>query len=229
MAEQVTLLVVDDDARLRELLKEFLNRNGFSVVLAEDTLVAQQLCDEREFDAIVLDIMLPGRTGIAWTQALRQQGVMTPIILLTARWLPGDRVSGLEAGANDYLPKPFEPKELVLRLRNLLKGHFDRRDPRFLQLGDRTIDLNKGIVVQEGEEIPLSSTELNLLKALSARKREPLSREELGQLSGAHISDRSVDVQIRRLRQKIETDPSQPHFLKTSRHKGYSLWTDTEE
>ncbi|MDR1267810.1 MAG: response regulator [Holosporales bacterium] len=226
MAQQVTCLIVDDDAQLRALLQEFLNRHGYAVELAEDVLTAHALLKRQTFDAIILDIMLPGKGGVEWTRELKMQGTLTPILLLTARALPGDRISGLEAGADDYLSKPFEPQELLLRLRNLVRKH--RKTPQYLILGERRVDLHRGTITREGEETLLSSTELNLLRTLVSRLGEPLSREELNQLSEGHISERSVDVQITRLRQKIESDPSRPRFLQTVRHRGYVLWADEE-
>jgi two-component system phosphate regulon response regulator OmpR len=231
MCQQVTVLVVDDDAQLRELLKEFLMRNGFSVCLAENVDTAQNLLQEKTFRAIILDVMLPGKTGIEWTRDIKTQGIATPILLLTARAQPEERVFGLEAGADDYLSKPFEPKELLLRLRNLMKRARSGDSSPFLKLGSQTIDLRTGCILsKESEEAEcfLSSTELALLRSFASRMGEPLSREELSKLSGGSISERSVDVQITRLRQKIEVDSSRPRFIQTVRHKGYVLWADED-
>ncbi|MDR0407067.1 MAG: response regulator [Holosporales bacterium] len=220
------LLIVDDDARLCELLKEFLTRNDFEVFLAEDVKAAHTLLEKKKFDAIILDVMLPGKTGVEWTREIKAQGNTIPILLLTARVHPEERIAGLEAGADDYLAKPFEPKELLLRLQNLLKRTQLTTLPQRLVLGVMEVDLSKGIILRNGRETFLSSTELNLLRSLSSRIGEPFSREELSQLSGGYISERSIDVQITRLRQKIEEDSSQPRFIQTVRHKGYVLWTD---
>ncbi|MDR1910600.1 MAG: response regulator [Holosporales bacterium] len=224
MHGQVTVLVVDDDPQLRELLKEFLKRNGFIVYLADNVDTAQSLLEREVFSAIVLDIMLPGKTGIEWTREIKEQGIATPVLLLTARALPQERVSGLEAGADDYLSKPFEPQELLLRLRNLIARTPPKLPSYVVTLGPRTIDLRTGRILFGTQESFLSSTELALLRSFVARTGEPLSRETLCKLSGGCISERSVDVQIARLRQKIEEDSSCPRFIQTVRHKGYVLW-----
>ncbi|MCV6597601.1 MAG: response regulator [Mangrovicoccus sp.] len=225
------LLIVDDDDRIRTLLQKFLMRNGFLVSAARDAAQARRLLGGLEFDMIVLDVMMPGEDGISLTQDLRED-IATPILLLTAKGETADRIRGLEAGADDYLAKPFEPKELLLRINAVL-----RRVPpapedtplKMLQLGPIRYDVERGEMWQGEDLIRLTATESQLMRIFSANTGEALSRarlvEDLGRDKG-QAQERAVDVQITRLRRKIETDPKQPRYLQTVRGAGYMLVAD---
>lgn len=226
------LLIVDDDERIRTLLKKFLVRNGFLVTSARDAAHARRILSGLEFDLIVLDVMMPGEDGLDLTRSLRTT-LQTPILLLTAKGETGDRIEGLEAGADDYLPKPFEPKELLLRINAILRRMPDTRAqdaaPKVVSLGPIRYDLERGEMWQGDELIRLTATEMQLMKIFSARPGAALSRaklvEELGRDRG-QAQERAVDVQITRLRRKIENDPKQPRYLQTVRGEGYMLISD---
>ncbi|TCO69917.1 response regulator [Rhodovulum euryhalinum] len=228
----IHLLIVDDDARIRELLRRFLVRQGFWVTAARDAAHARKLLAGLEFDLIVLDVMMPGEDGISLTRALRA-GITTPILLLTARGETSDRIAGLEAGADDYLPKPFEPKELLLRINAILRRVPQARTnpelPKVLHLGPVRYDVGRGELWSGDERVRLTQTEAQLMRIFSACPGEPVSRarlvEELGRDDG-QAQERAVDVQITRLRRKIETDPRQPRYLQTVRGEGYRLAPD---
>lgn len=233
MAEaDIHLLIVDDDERIRELLRKFLMRNGFWVSIARDADHARKLLQGLEFDLIVLDVMMPGEDGIALTRALRQR-IATPILLLTARGETSDRIRGLEAGADDYLPKPFEPKELLLRINAILRRVPQIRSeidlPKVLHLGPVRYDVGRGELWQGDERVRLTATEAQLMRIFSANPGEAVSRsrlvEELAR-DGGQAQERAVDVQITRLRRKIESDPKQPRYLQTVRGEGYMLAPD---
>lgn len=223
------LLVVDDDERIRTLLQKFLMRNGFLVTAARDAAHARRILSGLDFDLIVLDVMMPGEDGIEFTRALRETSSV-PILLLTAKGETGNRIEGLEAGADDYLGKPFEPKELLLRinaiLRRMPEAPADEAAPKVLTLGPIRYDMERGELWQGEDLVRLTATEMQLMKIFSARCNEPLSRaklvEELGRDRG-QAQERAVDVQITRLRRKIETDPKQPRYLQTVRGAGYML------
>jgi two-component system phosphate regulon response regulator OmpR len=226
------VLVVDDDERIRELLRKYLARNGFWVSTARDAAHARNLLEGLEFDLIVVDVMMPGEDGLALTARLRER-LTTPILLLTARGDAEDRIRGLEAGADDYLPKPFEPRELLLRinaiLRRVPKPVPKSEPPKTLQLGEVRFDLTRGELWRGPEMIHLTATEGALLRLLAARPHEPVTRMELvGDLGNgdAEIQERAVDVQITRLRKKIESDPKMPRYLQTVRGAGYMLVPD---
>jgi two-component system phosphate regulon response regulator OmpR len=226
------VLVVDDDARIRALLQKFLARNGFWVTAARDAAHARNLLEGLEFDLIVLDVMMPGEDGVALTAALRET-MTVPILLLTARGEPEDRIAGLEAGADDYLPKPFEPRELLLRinaiLRRVPKPAPRAEPPRSLQLGGVRYDVNRGELWRGRELIRLTATESMLMRIFAARAHEPVTRQELVEDLGGGIAEaqeRAVDVQITRLRRKIEDDPRAPRYLQTVRGSGYMLAPD---
>ncbi len=226
------VLVVDDDARIRELLRKFLARNGFMVTLARDAAHARALLEGLEFDILVLDVMMPGEDGLSLTAALREH-LLTPILLLTARGDADDRIRGLEAGADDYLPKPFEPRELLLRinaiLRRVPKPAPKSEPPRTLQLGAVRYDLTRGELWRGREPIRLTATEAMLMRIFAAHPHEPVTRIELVENLGggdAQSQERAVDVQITRLRRKIETDPKVPRYLQTVRGSGYMLAPD---
>ena len=229
---QPHVLVVDDDPRLRALLQKFLARNGFMVTTARDAAHARRLLEGLEFDLLVLDVMMPGEDGLALTAALRET-MSTPILLLTARGDADDRIRGLEAGADDYLGKPFEPRELLLRitaiLRRVPKPRPRSEPPRTLHLGAIRYDLGRGELWRGPEPIRLTATESALMRLLAQRPHEPVTRQELVEDLGGGIAEaqeRAVDVQITRLRRKIEQDPKTPRYLQTVRGSGYMLAPD---
>ncbi|WP_299348818.1 response regulator [uncultured Shimia sp.] len=226
------LLIVDDDERIRELLKKFLVRNGFLVTSARDAAHARRILSGLDFDMIVLDVMMPGEDGMSLTRAIRETST-TPIMLLTAKGETEDRIKGLEAGADDYLPKPFEPKELLLRINAILRRMPEVTEtdavPKVLHLGSIRYDIERGEMWQGDEIVRLTATESQLMKIFSATPSEPVSRtklvEDLGR-DGGQAQERAVDVQITRLRRKIEADPKQPRYLQTVRGAGYMLAPD---
>lgn len=226
------LLIVDDDERIRTLLQKFLMRNGFLVTSARDAAHARRILTGLDFDLIVLDVMMPGEDGLALTRSLRET-MTTPILLLTAKSDTDDRIEGLEAGADDYLPKPFEPKELLLRINAILRRIPDTSAqdaaPKVLTLGTIRYDMDRGEMWQEDALVRLTATEIQLMKIFSAQPGEALSRaklvEELGRDRG-QAQERAVDVQITRLRRKIEDNPKQPRYLQTVRGAGYMLAPD---
>ena len=222
------LLIVDDDERIRGLLQKFLIRHGFWVSAARDAAHARRLLDGLEFDMIVMDVMMPGEDGISLTRDLRGR-IATPILLLTAKGETEDRIAGLEAGADDYLAKPFEPKELLLRINAILRRVPQVAAdlaPKMLQLGPVRYDVERGELWSGEELVRLTATESQLMKIFAGSVGEPVSRgdlvEQLGRAEG-QAQERAVDVQITRLRKKIETDPKQPRFLQTVRGAGYML------
>lgn len=226
------LLIVDDDERIRGLLRKFLIRNGFLVSAARDAEHARKLLAGLEFDLIVLDVMMPGEDGVTLTRALRE-GLTTPILLLTAKGETEDRIRGLEAGADDYLAKPFEPKELLLRINAILRRmpatEPDHIAPKVLQMGAVRFDIERGELMNGEAPVRLTATEVQLMRIFSEHLGEPVSRsrlvEDLGRDKG-QAQERAVDVQITRLRRKIEADPKQPRYLQTVRGEGYMLTPD---
>jgi len=236
MAEPMPhLLVVDDDERIRELLSKYLKRSGFLISAARDAAHARRLLAGLEFDLIVLDVMMPGEDGVSLTRSLRQT-MSTPILLLTARDETKDRIAGLEAGADDYLGKPFEPKELLLRinaiLRRMPEPEAEVAKPKVLNMGNVRYDIDRGEMRDSSGTVRLTGTEVQLMRIFSASPGEPISRmrlvEELGRGAGkdGQAQERAVDVQITRLRRKIEDDPKQPRYLQTVRGEGYMLVHD---
>ena len=228
MNDSSHVLVVDDDARLRNLLSRFLGERGFRVTVAEDAAAARSMMRLTEPDLIVLDVTMQGESGLALTDALRKDGKTTPILLLTARGEPNDLIEGFEAGADDYLPKPFYPRELELRLRALLRR--TAVAPRILppggklRLGELEFDIERAELSGPEGVIYLTGGEVALLAALAEKPGEVLSREELaGELSMDETGERAIDVQVTRLRRKIEVDPREPRFLHTVRSRGYVL------
>ncbi|MBS9715350.1 response regulator [Pseudohalocynthiibacter aestuariivivens] len=226
------LLIVDDDERIRGLLQKFLIRHGFWVTAARNAEHARRILSGLEFDLIVLDVMMPGEDGISLTRSLRET-VTTPILLLTAKGETEDRIVGFEAGADDYLSKPFEPKELLLRINAILRrvpqAQLNEAGLKVLHLGPVRYDIERGEMWQGDKLVRLTATESQLMKIFSACPGEPVSRadlvEELGRDDG-QAQERAVDVQITRLRRKIETDPKQPRYLQTVRGAGYMLAPD---
>lgn len=226
------LLIVDDDERIRELLKKFLMRAGFLVTAARDAAHARRVLAGLEFDLIVMDVMMPGEDGISLTNSLRET-LSTPIMLLTARGEIEHRIAGLEAGADDYLAKPFEPKELLLRINAILRRMPEtlaqEAAPKVLHLGPFRYDIDRGEMWQGEQLVRLTGTESQLMKIFAACPGEPVSRsklvEDLGRDRG-QAQERAVDVQITRLRRKIEPNPKQPQYLQTVRGAGYMLAPD---
>jgi two-component system phosphate regulon response regulator OmpR len=220
------LLVVDDDTRLRELLRRYLADNGFRVTAAEDAADARAKLAAFAFDLVVLDVMMPGENGLLLTRALRRE-YRVPVLLLTAMAEPEDRVNGLEQGADDYLSKPFEPRELVLRIRNLLQRRpSDEAESREIRFGGCRFDLVRGELYRGGEPVHLTAAETALLSALAQRAPQPVAREELALSAQFSGNVRNVDVQMTRLRRKIERDPRFPRYLQTVRGTGYALRPD---
>lgn len=226
------LLIVDDDERIRGLLRKFLMRHGFLVSVARDAGHARRVLAGLDFDLIVMDVMMPGESGIELTRALRETHT-TPILLLTAKGETPDRIEGLEAGADDYLPKPFEPKELLLRinaiLRRMPEPEPELTQPKIVQMGPVRYDIERAELSRAGLPIRLTATEVQLMRIFAENLRKPVSRtklvEDLGR-DGGQAQERAVDVQITRLRRKIESDPKQPRYLQTVRGEGYMLSSD---
>lgn len=224
--DQPHILVIDDDGKLRNLIVRYLSEHGYLVTAAADTADARGKLASFTFDLIVLDLMMPGEHGLDFALDLRRRSSV-PILMLTAMSEPEDRIAGLEKGADDYLIKPFEPRELLLRIGNIL-----RRVPQAEQaasevrMGEMVFDLEREELRFDEEIVRLTSVETALLKALARRPGVPLSREDLIDLTGAAGGDRAVDVQVTRLRRKIEVDPREPRYLQTIRGKGYVLKPD---
>lgn len=217
------ILAIDDDTRLRTLLGRFLGENGFSVSLAKDTSEARSLMEESKFDLLIVDVMLPNETGVEFTNFIRQSSNI-PIIILTARGDSDERIRGLESGADDYLLKPFEPKELLLRINNILKRIAKPLvKNETCKFGDFTFNFAESRLKKGEEFIHITDSEAKILTILGKEKGSVISRETLSKICGG-IDDRSIDVQITRLRKKIENNPKQPHFLQTVRNHGYVLY-----
>jgi len=222
------ILVVDDDARLRALLQRFLTEQGFRVSTAENAAMARGALTDMAFDLLVLDVMMPGETGLELTAALRAQGQEVPILMLTARGAPDDRIAGLEQGVDDYLAKPFDPRELALRIRTILRRAAPApAAPHSLapmQIGNRWFDIERAELRGPDGIIRLTGGEAALLQALARRPGEILSREDIGEALGTpDAGERAIDVQVTRLRRKVEPDPREPRFIQTIRHRGYVL------
>src|SRR5271165_5826291 len=229
MTEDAHILVVDDDARLRALLSRYLASEGFRVTTAETATDARDKLRFMHPDMMVLDVMMPGESGLTLTESLRrEQGSEVPVLLLTARGAPEDRIAGFEAGADDYLGKPFEPRELVLRIRALLRRAPPPPPPEApaaaLRIGAAEFDVERGELRDAGGPIRLTGGEAALLTALARKPNEVLSREEIAEALGMDdAGERAIDVQVVRLRRKIEADPREPRFLHTVRGRGYIL------
>ena len=229
MSDDAMILVVDDDARLRSLLQRYLSDNGFRVTVAQDAAEARGHMRFLQPDLLVLDVMMPGETGLSLTESLRQERSDLPVLLLTARGAPEDRIAGFEAGADDYLPKPFEPKELLLRIRAMLRRAVPPPPPIGapagpVPLGAMSFDPSRGELRGPGGGIRLTGGEAALLTVLARRANEILSREDIAEaLHMDEAGERAIDVQMTRLRRKIEVDPRDPRFLHTVRGRGYTL------
>ena len=227
-AETAHLLVVDDDARLRDLLQRFLTEQGFRVTAVVDAAAARRAIGAMMFDLMVLDVMMPGESGLALTEWLRAEGNAVPILMLTARGAPDDRIAGFEQGVDDYLAKPFDPRELALRIRTILRraapapAAASASAP--VQLGPRWFDVERAELRGPEGIVRLTGGEASLLQALARRPGEVLSREDIGAALGTpEAGERAIDVQVTRLRRKVETDPREPRFIQTVRHRGYVL------
>ena len=218
------ILVVDDDDGISSLVKKYLNENKFLVTTAESAEDASEKIKIIKFDLIVLDIMMPGRSGLEFIQDHKQK-LDTPILLLTAKGEPNDRISGLEIGADDYLPKPFEPKELLLRIQNILNKTIKSDLKRIIEFENVKINLNKLLIIKNEKEFKINNTEKIILERMINNPGKTFSREDIGQMSNLD-KERSIDVIITRLRKKIEIDPKNPKFLQTIRGAGYVLWLE---
>jgi two-component system phosphate regulon response regulator OmpR len=227
-ADKPHILVVDDDTRLRGLLNTFLSQNGFRVSTASNAAEARQRLSGLDFDLIVLDVMMPGESGLDLATQIRRTDDV-PILMLTAMRETKHRIAGLETGVDDYLGKPFEPRELLLRIQNVLKrntppaGAAAGEPVRRVTFGPMQFDRELGELTHKGKRVPLTDAEVALLRTLTARLGEVLSRETLSKSVGATVNERAIDVQVTRLRRKIEPDPSFPRYLRTVRGQGYRL------
>ncbi len=219
------ILIVDDDDRIRELLREYLQNNNFYTTTAKDSLDAKKKISLLKFDLIILDIMMPGQSGLELTREIKEKSDQ-PIILLTAMGETSDRISGLETGADDYLPKPFEPKELLLRIKNILKRIKSGKNLNpVLKFGDIRVNLEKMSIKSKKSITKLNTAEKALLEKMILSVGQIFQRDQISQIIKL-TKERAVDVMITRLRQKIEPDPKNPKYLQTVRGNGYVLWTD---
>ena len=218
------ILVVDDDDGIRDLVKQYLNQNNYIVTTAKNSEDAFEKVKIIKFDLIVLDIMMPGKTGLEFTSENKNK-IDTPIILLTAKGEPSDRVEGLEIGADDYLPKPFEPKELILRINNILNKTKIEDSKRIIEFGNIKMDLNKMFIYKNKENIKINNTEKIILEKMINSPGKIFKRNEIGNLIDLN-KERSIDVIITRLRKKIEENPKSPKYLQTIRGEGYVLWIE---
>ncbi len=218
------ILVVDDDDGIRSLVKKYLNENNFLISTAENAEEAKKKVELIKFDLIILDIMMPGKSGLEFIQENIKK-LETPIILLTAKGEPSERIEGLEIGADDYLPKPFAPKELILRIKNILNKTKKISQKRVIKFDKIKIDLNKLIIFKNNKEFKINITEKIILEKMINNPGKIFSRENIGALINLN-KERSIDVIITRLRKKIEDDPKNPKFLQTMRGSGYVLWIE---
>ena len=218
------ILVVDDDDGIRTLVKKYLNENNFLVTTTQNAENASEKVKIIKFDLIILDIMMPGKSGLEFIQDHKQK-LDTPIILLTAKGEVTERVEGLEIGADDYLPKPFEPKELILRIKNILNKTTKTEQKRIIEFENIKIDLNKLLIIKDDKEFKINNTEKIILEKMINNPGKTFSRENIGRLIDLD-KERSIDVIITRLRKKIEIDPKNPKFLQTIRGAGYVLWIE---
>ena len=218
------ILIVDDDDRIRELVKQYLNENEYLVTTSESAEDAKEKVAITKFDIIILDIMMPGQSGLEFTIENKNK-INTPIILLTAKGETKERVEGLEVGADDYLAKPFEPKELLLRIKNILDKTKNKNKKRLVDFANIKINLNKLLIIRNNEEFKINNTEKIILEKMINAPGEVFSREAIGKLINIE-KERSIDVVITRLRKKIEMDPKNPKYLQTIRGSGYVLWVE---
>ena len=218
------ILVVDDDDGIRNLVKRYLSENNFLVTTSESAEDAEEKISYIKFDLIVLDIMMPGKSGLEFTLANKNK-INTPILLLTAKAEPEERIDGLEKGADDYLPKPFEPKELILRIKNILNKTKSDNLKRVIEFGNIKIDLNKSFIYKDKKQFKINNTEKIILEKMINSPGQTFSRENIGLIINLE-KERSIDVIITRLRKKIEDDPKNPKYLQTIRGVGYVLWIE---
>ena len=218
------ILVIDDDDRIRELVKQYLLENKYLVTTAKDAFDAKNKIEIIKFDLIVLDIMMPKKSGLELTSEIKKE-IELPIILLTAKGETSERVTGLEFGADDYLSKPFEPKELLLRIRNILNKTLQKNKIDKISIGNSSLDLNRLIINRDGKKYKINNTEKLILEKMIRSSGKVFSREEIGKLININ-KERSIDVIITRLRQKVETDSKNPQYLQTIRGSGYVLWIE---
>ena len=218
------ILVVDDDEGIRNLVKQYLTENGFLITTASNAEDAKDKISIIKFDLIVLDIMMPGKTGLEFTLENKNK-INTPIILLTAKGEATERIKGLEVGADDYLPKPFEPKELILRIKNILNKTKNKNQKKIIEFDSIKINLNKSLIIQNKKEFKINNTEKIILEKMINAPGEVFSRESIGKLIDLD-KERSIDVIITRLRKKIEINPKNPKYLQTIRGAGYVLWIE---
>ena len=218
------ILVVDDDEGIRTLVKKYLNENNYLVTTANSAEDAYEKIQIIKFDLIILDIMMPGKSGLEFIKE-NQKKLDTPVILLTAKGEANERVEGLEVGADDYLPKPFEPKELILRIQNIIRKTKKSDQKRVIQFENIKIDLNKQLIIKKNTEYKINNTEKKILEKMINNPGKTFSREDIGILTELD-KERSIDVIITRLRKKIEIDPKNPKFLQTIRGAGYVLWIE---
>jgi len=218
------ILVVDDDHGIRSLVKKYLNDNKFLVTTADSSESAAEKIKIIKFDLIILDIMMPGKSGLEFIEDHKSK-LDTPIILLTAKGEATERVEGLEIGADDYLPKPFEPKELILRIKNILNKTIKTEQKRIIEFANIKIDLNKLLIIKNDKEFKINNTEKKILEKMINNPGKTFTREDIGLLLDLS-KERSIDVIITRLRKKIEIDPKKPKFLQTIRGAGYVLWIE---
>jgi len=218
------ILVVDDDDRIRDLVKQYLIENNYLVTTAASAEDAKKKVDIIKFDLIVLDIMMPGKSGLDFTTE-NKDILYTPIILLTAKGEAEERIHGLEVGADDYLSKPFEPKELILRIKNILNKTKSKNIKRLIKFGSVKVDLSKNLISDGKKEYKINNTEKTILEFMINSPGKSFSRDEIGKLINLD-KERSIDVIITRLRKKIEKDPKNPKFLQTLRGEGYVLWIE---
>ena len=225
MSDEPHILVVDDDDRIRDLLRRFMVKEGFRVTVTPDAAGARKFMSMIDFDLAILDIMMPGEDGLSLLSSIRDEGNETPVMLLTARGLAEDRIEGLKRGADDYLPKPFEPEELSLRAAAILRRTKKEAPPEEIEMSGLIFNAARGELKHGDKRVRLTEAELQLLSILTSRAGEAVSREELAAMTSAGL-ERSIDVQVTRLRRKIEPDPKQPIHLQTVRGVGYRLMPD---
>ena len=218
------ILVVDDDDGIRDLVKQYLSENNFLITTAKNAEEAKEKISIIKFDLIVLDIMMPGKTGLEFTLENKDK-INTPIILLTAKGEATERIKGLEVGADDYLPKPFEPKELILRIKNILNKTKSKNQKKIIEFDNIKINLSKSLIIQNKKEFKINNTEKIILEKMINAPGQTFSRESIGKLIDLD-KERSIDVIITRLRKKIEIDPKNPKYLQTIRGTGYVLWIE---
>ena len=218
------ILVVDDDKRILELINDYLNKNNFRVSTADNAIKAREKIENIEFDLIILDIMMPGESGLSLTDSLKKNNFKTPILLLSALGNPEDRIKGLEIGASDYLTKPFEPKELLLRIKNLIqKNKYSKLNKKVIKFGPYSFNLKNEILKKDGKVFFLNSSETKLLSILAKNEGKPIFRHNLSNILNITNSSRALDVQITRLRNKIEKNKKFPTYIQTVRGRGYVL------